>query len=635
MPGETPPRAPVSAHRSGPLAQRLCDGAVAAFALWTVACHAVVFAGGTLRQLVAVAAACFILGAGLWFTRRLRASAAGAEAARPGAAGPAEPRLWSALLWGFAAVAVVLTLAAHRPAVDDAGYVHFAVSVADHPDRPMLRRDTFHGLPELPPAMWIYRVHSIELLAGALSWLTGLPALDFAHLVIPALAALLAPLAFARLFRILLPGRWIWAVAVALLFLLIVGDAHRGYGNLAFVRLHQGKAMLLTVVLPLLIAYGLAFARTPGRRRWFRLAAGQIAAIGLSSTALWLAPLVAGLALLCGLDRRRRPLRRLLLGVSASLYPVAVALVMSRRLLGVFDSATDKSGGALTAEALELVLGDGWTAVLAAVAVLAAWPLAKTPLQRRFAIVFPLGFLVFWNPLTARFVAENLTHPWTYWRVFWVLPLPALIAMVMTAPIEARRPARLPPGLRAVAVVVAAAVLFYTATQRHVLSSKNRVRWEVPRWKVPAEEIALACALVEHTRPGQPVLAAQGIAPWVVTLHGHPRPLVPRPHFLEMQEGALGVAEVERRLRLLEVVSRAGGAPGDAELLRQALGEHSLAAVALAREAAGAEMETVLRDAGMRPVVSSPGYALWARARAQAPRRCAGGYPPTLLSRSP
>ena len=220
---------------------------------------------------------------------------------------------------------VALTLVAHRPDADDPFYLNFAVHAVDHPEAPLIAYDTLHGFPELPLSLPVYKVHSIELLEAAVSYLTGLRVLDVAHLLFPVLAALWVVLAYARLSRLLSPTRWIWVLGGALAFLFCIGSPHQSYGNFAFVRLHQGKAVLLSALLPLVIAYGLEFALAPSRRRWLRLAASQIAAVGLSASALWSAPTVAALALASAAPWGRRGARVVLLGLTASAYPLAVA----------------------------------------------------------------------------------------------------------------------------------------------------------------------------------------------------------------------------------------------------------------------------------------------------------------------
>ena len=39
-----------------------------------------------------------------------------------------------------------------------------------------------------------------------------------------------------------------------------------------------------------------------------------------------------------------------------------------------------------------------------------------------------------WNPVAAPWIAELVTGESTYWRIFWLLPLPALFGVVLSAP---------------------------------------------------------------------------------------------------------------------------------------------------------------------------------------------------------
>jgi hypothetical protein len=225
------------------------------------------------------------------------------------------------------------------------------------------------------------------------------------------------------------------------------------------------------------------------------------------------------------------------------------------QLHGALDTSTTMSGTELMRDALENVLGHGPTRVVSLLAMLGAWTLVKTPMERRVAILFPLAFVLAWNPLLAKSLAENVTHPLTYWRVFWILPLPVLLALVSTAPIEAGWFRRAPSALRIAATLGAAAAIFYGFSEVSTLSAENRVRWGSPYWKVPPEEFAAACSLVEHAPPGAWVLAPNDVTTWITTLHEHPRPLVIRNHLTLMLEEQLGVEEASRRVLLGAIVS--------------------------------------------------------------------------------
>ena len=240
----------------------------------------------------------------------------------------------SLALWAIGLACVVLTSVAHRADEDDAFYVNMAVGAADHPDAALLAQDTLHGIEGVPIALSAYRVQSFELLAAVLSWLTPLRALDCFHVLFPACIALLIPFALAALFRLLTPRWWIYGVLFAVLFLWGEGTPHRSFGNFSFMRLQQGKSVLISLMLPLVAYYGLRYARRPRLRTGSLLAAVQIVAVGTNVTGLWLAPTIAMLAVAAGSPLTVRGARVLGGALVACAYPLGVGLLLKRATEG-------------------------------------------------------------------------------------------------------------------------------------------------------------------------------------------------------------------------------------------------------------------------------------------------------------
>ncbi len=650
------------------------------FAAWTLGCNLTVLCGGSLRHAIGLGAAGTVVLVVLWARSSLRRGRR--EEGRPGA-GPPSPapgegagpgiawrlaatgaalalafdfavtrdarRFWLAALflmlvlalrevtleaaWSPPAVprraprrlallcctAVLVTLVAQRPNPDDAIYVHIAVAAADHPEAPLLAADTLHGLPGPSPILEFYRAQSCELLQGALALLTGIPAIDVAHLVLPILWALLVPLAWARLFRHLLPERWFWAVLAVVIFLLTSGDTERGFGNFGFVRLHQGKAVFLSAGVPLLMACALEFALAPGAGSWIRLAAAQVASVGLTSSALWLAPGISGMTLLAALIRRPRGVRTLLIGGASSAYLVLLGLLLRRGLDGSLLRYRQRQEE-LFSSALSDVLGNGPVAILVLCCLLGSWALCRSSLTRRLAVLFALGFLALpWNPFLSQVLAEHVTGVSTYWRVFWLLPVPLFVALVLTAPLEWF--AGPPSGRRTAGLVTAllAAGLLLLAPRIQTLSAENGVRLAWPARKVPRPAFDAAAALVEEVRPGSTTLAPVEVAPWIPTLRRHPFPLVVRPLYLKLLERSLGADEVELRQRLALVVS-SGSRTADPRTVEPGLSSaielYRLESVCLDSGAeCAAEVRRALRNAGFERVRTSSAFEIWCARR--------------------
>jgi len=432
-----------------PLSVRICDAACVGFALWTLCSHAVVAAGGTLGWLIllyGVAAGALVAG----LVRARQSAWLAPEPGRAAAAPTPRPRAlyrvqmaglalgiastWAVVSIGspilawwttasillgaavpfllleapvclpprggrklemalalLAALCVLYTLAAHRPDADDAFYVNLAVGAVDRPDLPLLAIDTLHGRDDLPIHLSVYRLHSYELLCGAVALLTGIPAIYVFHWIAASAAAALIPLSHAALFRLLLPRLWLAATAVLVIVLASVGETHRWYGNFAFVRIWQGKGILLFVFLPLICVQAIRFAMHPSPRGWLLLAAAQVSALGCSANAIWAAPGAAFTGMACVLRPRRGDLRRLAVGATASLYVLAAGLLVKRGMAtdGPAMQRVYESGSRL-ADAFTRTLGDSWLQALGIGAISIAWACSRRGLAQRFAIAVPL-----------------------------------------------------------------------------------------------------------------------------------------------------------------------------------------------------------------------------------------------------
>jgi len=473
-------------------------------------------------------------------------------------------------------------------------------------------------------------LHSFELLNGALSLLTGMPAISCFHWFSATLAALLVPLCLARLFRVLLPRQWLWGVAVCLLVLLSNGDVHRAYGNYAFVRLWQGKAIFVTALLPLILAYALRHAAAPTRRTWLLLCAAQIAALGLTATALYVAPVAAGLSLLSGAGPGRRALRATLSGLLASAYLVIAGLTIRST---VVDSIAQQMSGAEPvghhlAIAFDKVLGSGRFELLAIAAVLTPWALWRRGATQRFAIIIPLGLLVLiGNPYLESLVMANLTGgPSIHWRLMWVLPVPVLISLLLCSPLQ---PARGSIRVAGAGVLVAAGLaIFVLAVPEHLSFSAaagprriSGVRIGTPALKVPPQPYRWAEKLNRSAGPGAVVVAPREVNTWIPTFHHHAYPLEVRRLYTRnyVRRQLLPQQDAALREHLIDVVSQRKLAK-NVESRRRAqdrfaagLQEYDVRAVCLRKNRASGYLSVLLRREDFRLVDEDGIYELWVR----------------------
>jgi len=575
-------------------------------------------AAGAVAAVAVFAATGWVLGLWMIGVVLLLILAVGERNSVPRWSPPRRSGSWTAGLLVVAILAVIVTLVAHRPDEDDSLYVNLAVATADHPGDALLHLDRLQGIPDLPLALPVYRAQAIELLTGTIAYLTGLQAIDVAHLLLPVLAAFLVPLAYARLFRLLIPQRWIWGVVVVVAYFLLVGDSHWGFANFAFVRLHQGKAVFVSVLLPLTMAYGVEFGLHPTRRGWVRLAAVQVAGVGMTASAVFVAPVVAGLAVASAVPWRMSSMRTFLWGLASSAYLVVLGLWLYRQLPpnlpagGPEGISPQTAQMTLMGQALVQVFGDGRAALLAFACLLGASAFAATPLLRRFVIVFPLAFCaLLWNPVASPWWVENLTGTASYWRFFWVLPVPALVGIVMTAPLDTRW-ARQGKWPRRVAITALACALLASVSAVYTLSDGNAVDIRWPGRKVPSDEMAVALRMVALAPADSFVLAPLQVSPWITTLREHPAPLVSRRRYLLEQMPRIGVEEVARRWIPTQIASGREHPADTGEILRSAIEHYQLELICLEEKAAGwRDVIDALDDEGFREGERIGPYRLW------------------------
>jgi len=578
----------------------MTEGTVIVFAVWTIAANVTALTGGSLYR-VLVLFILGMLGLGVGFLRRRWFAADD-----PLPCNSSAERVHRLAVLALVFLAVALSLVAHRPDADDSTYVNFAVAAVDDPSEPILSRDTRHPGPGVPPLQPAYKVHSIEMLAAVISWLTGLSAIAVLHLLLAPAGAALAVMAYRDLFLDLVPKYWAPALIATMLFLIANGDAHASYGNFSFVRLHQGKGALVTVFLPLILVFALRFSRYPSVRSWLLLAGSQVSAVGMSSTALWLAPTTATVALVagCSFVSIKRTVQQVGAGLTSSIYVVGLGMVilMTEQIPErIFE--THASGNELVIGSLQYVFGYTPFAIACALIAASTWALCEQGIARRFGFFFPLVVIVVANPMVASPIAERITGVTTYWRVWWLLPLPALAGLFFAAPFRwCRR-----PRVASLLFIICLSVLLFALPQHTILSQGNGTRLGRPGLKVPSEyEIG---RFITHCFPDRPtVLAPDAVSTWLPTFHHHPYPLLARSHYTRALRD-----EGHRRLQLKRYVAGIERPAKGSRTLQEGLIRYGIGVVCLTvANPWRAEIEQLLQST-MYPGGRIGDYQLWIR----------------------
>jgi hypothetical protein len=357
-----------------------------------------------------------------------------------------------------------------------------------------------------------------------------------------------------------LGGEYAWiGVAFSFLVLLAWGDIHRSYGNFSFVRLFQGKSVLVSVCVPAVLYYAARFAKRESPRDWLLLGLAQTAALGFSASAIVAVPLTAAAYLFAATRLEPTRFKMLFSGLASS----GVVVLMSAYVFmgSGLEAGLTSSGEAVstmmeeTDQGMFLVLSEGWRRNLAWFALLLAPVLSLSAPNGRTVNGYVLILVaVFLNPIVPSLLGT--VAPRLIWRIFWAIPFPLLLGLLV------QRLWGMKKRIAGVPIcsfgAIAFALIFALAPGTWTLSPRNHTRMGYPRYKVRAER-QVAKFIVDQTSSGDLVLAPYPISLWLPTFSGHPR-LIGVRDFYYMPVAVFGDDNTAERKRMIRLISGWGQA---------------------------------------------------------------------------
>jgi hypothetical protein len=464
---------------------------------------------------------------------------------------PSRESATAALVLVWAVAMAVLSLWVEKSNPDDVFYLNLSQWVADHGAFPL--RDTLFSNDVYPMANWP-PVASYDALVGTLAHLTGGYAASIAYQVVTPIASALSVLALWRLLRAWRVRSVAVALSVALVFLIQTGDvSYAAPGNLFVTRLWQGKVILLCLLVPLLLVHALRYLERPSGPRLIRLAVAGIAAVGLSTTAIFLTPAVAlaGMAPLA----LRSP-RKAVAGFAAmAAYPLGAGVVT----LAVGGHSADDFGIRRLYRFDASWIGHAifQTGPLACVAVI---PVLLGPLlltHRGARVTAAVSALVAGLVLVPGFVRvtyDVLGLGPTLWRLSWGLAVAALVGVAVdrggvllsTSPWPRRAGPRTRRWVAPAAGLVVVGLLAWIG--RPPWSSGMDAHALAPfHWQRPPASRTMASDVLAVTRPGDMILAPEALSITLAISSTGVWTVAPRAYYLTYLRGEPGFHERARR----------------------------------------------------------------------------------------
>jgi hypothetical protein len=385
----------------------------------------------------------------------------------------------------FVTAGILLTLFLHRPDSDDELYLGMAFSLLANADHPIQHLPVYgSGFDDNGFSV----VSAYEPLKAMVSYLSGLPLLDSYYLLVPALLSALTVIVTYRLLRELVPEGWILGMLFFFVVMLAWGDVHRTLANFGFVRMFQGKSVLVSAVIPALFLYFFLLRdRLQARYHGFLLAAAVICGIGFSRGGLIIGPLLLLFLALASIkvNRLGKWSTGLLIitGVSAAvilpfIYHSGWNLMNPSQL--VYTSKGDVVS-TTNLEMLEFTMGHGIRGMFLLTCVGASFLFVKDKdLRYSYRNFLAIFFLLLLIPWTSNFFAKTIQE-YLSWRWMWVTPVPVLASVAVGGALARIR--QVSNSAVALGVFLVLAVGFTASSPRRVLSQENytSVRWPDPK----------------------------------------------------------------------------------------------------------------------------------------------------------
>jgi hypothetical protein len=343
-----------------------------------------------------------------------------------------------------------LALFSNRPNADDVNYTSNAVYYLKHINEPLETVLHNHALTNFSFHQPLLLCWTLEFFWAYLSLIFNQNFLDIYYILVPLGGGALIPLVWYLLLSkfsgdSLYTVYTVLGVTMICAFLSVDGGAHRSFGNFAFVRIWQGKVILMSILIPLLTAYSLDFFRKKDLYSWSRLILASTAAVGFSSSALFLVPFL-GILLSAGYfisyaDKKK--LKLLAVYYSGFLYLGLISLYLflkvkpsSMDYLGFEGWPTTDFGGQH-----QLVFG-GWfsySSIFFYLSLLLSLILLGSSLKKFLLGWLVFAFIFFLNPIMMPVIAKYFTTNNAYWRLFYLLPFPMLLGVLVISVFENRK----------------------------------------------------------------------------------------------------------------------------------------------------------------------------------------------------
>ncbi|MGJ7515566.1 DUF6077 domain-containing protein [Pseudomonas baetica] len=510
----------------------------------------------------------------------------------------------------LAATAITLSYTVSRSDLDDAFYVAIAAYSSSNPEHSLLAGDPMLGETGLPLIFPSYRFASFELLSGAFSYLLSIPSMDVYYIYLLPIWVIASIAATFLLTRELIPNSWIFAGIITFLLTLLLGEMHRSPANFSFVRLFQGKSVLLSVIVPA-IFYLTAryFSKRGTNADLFLLVCCQVAAIGLSNFGMLAGPIAGFGALASNIPLALKGgKRKFYCALAVLLIPLPYLINVALQIKGtaIMDYETE------TAESVWTNVFGAHQQYLVGILLLTGPVLAKDTITKwRLAVPSFIFFAIYLNPWLSDLISRYVTTPPVYWRVVWSFPILVFSAVsfcMITTELFERKAYRF---LVAPLLAILLGLTLYSLPFNTLRSANIGEIETFAAWKIPRSDLLVAQKATAMGDGDGMLLAPDEIAGIISRFEEHPRLVSTRGLYLDLLRPTIGDEKYEKRRALHDFTI--GKIEGNGELVRAALHSIKTSLIVLNLNNETTLATHILSTEGYKKQNTISGYSFWVK----------------------
>jgi hypothetical protein len=386
----------------------------------------------------------------------------------------------------FISLSVVLTLCLNRPDADDQYYLNSAIEYLAKNTHPISESKYVH---QRRAALAAY-----ESLRASVSAVFNIPMLTSYYLLVPAIFSIFVATIHIKLLRLTIRDDWVYGMFFFFIVMLVWGDIHRTHANFGLVRLFQGKAVFVSLIIPAIIYYYFKFIQSGNRKYTLCLFVSIVAGVGFTPTALVVEPLLLLVLYVSGIFCFKKSDKSYYIILFSAVFMLILLGLLFKQYFNILNAAVHTPRGVVehttNFEMIPYVVGSGFRGLFALFCFIVSPFFIRDPNIRKVYFNFTvICCLLLAIPWTSEFIAKN-TYMTASWRWLWMIPFPFAISVVMGS-IPRILPGRMfniPIGFYVYFIIC---LIFVLSSKRYVLSEENYTTLSLPKPKIESNQMWL------------------------------------------------------------------------------------------------------------------------------------------------